>query len=187
MPKLTALRPLVALLGGIWCCSIIGFVWSDLIHSCALLPRNVWRLHGVISMPLVHKDWSHLLANSLPLAVFGALLMVQGRAYFYTAIVGVVVLGGLGLWLIGRTGAHIGASGLVFGLFGLLVARAYYTRSARSVAIAGLVMLGYGGLVWGVLPTNNGVSWEAHLTGAIAGVVMAKWLARTQRVHRGAG
>ena len=65
----------------------------------------------------------------------------------------------------------------MFGLFGLLLARAYYSRSLASLLVAGLVMVGYGGLIWGVLPTQSGVSWEGHLTGAGAGVVMAKWLA----------
>ena len=176
MDNLSRLHPLFALVAAVWVCSISGFVSTEVLRFCALVPRDVWQLHGIVSMVLVHKDWAHLAANTVPLAVLGALTLLEGRRYFVTSIAGVVLLGGIGLWLIGRAGSHVGASGLVFGLFALLLARAFYARSMRSVGIATLVMLGYGSFVWGILPTNSGVSWEAHLTGAMAGVVMAKWL-----------
>ena len=169
--------PVIGLLGAVWVLSILGFVWSGLLSYLALVPREFLHLFGIVGMPFVHQDWSHLLANSVPLAVFAGLVLVQGWPYFVRALVGITLLGGAALWLIGREGAHIGASGLVFGLFGLLLARAYFSRSLASLLVAGLVMVGYGGLIWGVLPTQSGVSWEGHLTGAGAGVVMAKWLA----------
>jgi len=177
--------PVLGLLASIWVLSMIGFAWNGLLSYFALVPRDFLHLPGILGMPFVHRDLAHLLANSLPLAVFAGLALVEGRAYFVRALLGIALLGGAALWLIGRQGAHIGASGLVFGLFGLLLARAYYSRSLRSVLIAGLVMLVYGGLVWGILPTQSAVSWEGHLTGAAAGVIMAKWLAGSSVAGRG--
>ena len=87
----------------------------------------------------------------------------------------VVLLGGAGVWLAARGGSHIGASGLVFGYFGYLVARGWYDRRIVSILIAIVVMVVYGGLLFGVLPTGGRVSWEGHLTGLIAGVLVARF------------
>ena len=127
-------------------------------------------------MPFLHQGFFHLLANTLPLLVFGALLLTRGADYFIRGLVLVTLLGGVLLWLFGRNAAHIGASGVVFGLFGLLIARALFTRSVESVVIAVVVMLGYGGLIWGVLPTDATVSWDGHLAGLVAGVASARLL-----------
>jgi len=112
----------------------------------------------------------------VPLIAFSLLLLTRGANYFLRGVVLVILGGGVLLWLFGRSAAHIGASGLVFGLFGLLLARALYARSAESMLIAIVVMLGYGGLVWGVFPTDATVSWDGHLAGLLAGIGSAKFL-----------
>lgn len=165
---------LSALVAAIWIVSCIGFVFSSLQFQLALVPRSFWHLSGVITMPLLHASFTHLIANSMPLIVFGGLLLLQGSRYLLRCICLVVVLGGLGLWVIGRSGAHIGASGLVFGLFGVLIARAYYQRSIEALLTAAVVMAFYGGIAWGILPTRDAVSWEGHLSGLLAGVATAR-------------
>jgi len=164
------------LVAAIWLVSIVGFVSDPFTYALALVPRDVWHLPGVITMALLHKDFGHLFANTLPLIAFGLLLLTRGAGYFMRGVGLVTLGGGVLLWLFGRSAAHIGASGLVFGLFGLLVARALYARSAESMLIATVVMLGYGGLVWGVFPTDASVSWDGHLAGLLAGVGSAKFL-----------
>ena len=84
------------------------------------------------------------------------------------------MLGGLGLWVLGRDAAHIGASGLIFGYFGFLVGCGYYERRLQSIAVSVLVVVVYGGLIVGVLPRGDRVSWEAHLFGLIAGGLCAR-------------
>lgn len=174
------LKQNLLLLGGlvsaIWAVSIAGFVFNALTYALALVPRDLWHLPGIVTMPLLHKDFGHLLANTVPLIAFGLLLLTRGAGYFLRGVVLVTLVGGVLLWLFGRSAAHIGASGLVFGLFGLLLARAWYARSVESLLIATLVMLGYGGLVWGVFPTDAAVSWDGHLAGLLAGVGSAKIL-----------
>lgn len=170
------LQLLAALIVLIWAVSIVGFVFDGFLRSFALVPRDLWHLPGVVTMPFLHQGFGHLAANTVPLAAFGGLLLTRGVDYFLRALVLVTLGGGLLLWLFGRSAAHIGASGVVFGLFGLLVARAFFAKSVESLLIAFVVMLGYGGLIWGVLPTDAGVSWDGHLAGLIAGVGTARLL-----------
>jgi len=117
------LKQNLLLLGGlivaIWAVSIVGFVFSSLTYALALVPRDVWHLPGIVTMALLHKDFGHLLANTLPLIAFGVLLLTRGADYFLRGVIWVALGGGVLLWLFGRSAAHIGASGLVFGLFGL--------------------------------------------------------------------
>jgi len=168
---------LVGLVGTIWVVSIVGFFFDSFMHAFALIPREFMHLPGIIGMPFLHQGFGHLIANTLPLAAFGGLLLTRGIDYFLRALVMVTLGGGLLLWIFGRTGAHIGASGVVFGLFGLLVARAIFARSAESILIGLVVMLGYGGLIFGVFPSDAAVSWDGHLAGLVAGIATARFLA----------
>ena len=167
---------ILGLVGVIWLVSIAGFVFDYIVRTFALVPREFTHLPGIVGMPFLHQGFGHLIANTLPLAGFSALLLTRGVDYFFRALIGITLGSGVLLWLFGRSAAHIGASGLVFGLFGLLVARAIFTRSLESILIGGAVMLGYGGLLWGVLPTDSAVSWDGHLAGLVAGVVTARFL-----------
>ena len=159
----------------IWAVSLYGlYVDERLVFALALLPRNVDGLPGILGAPLVHGSLAHLLANSIPLIVLGGLVVVRGGAYYLTTTLAIVVLGGLGLWLIGRDAAHIGASGLIFGYFGFLITRGWYERRLGSIAVAVAVVAVYGGMIAGVLPRGDGVSWEGHLCGLLAGALWAR-------------
>ena len=142
--------------------------------ALALVPRRVDGLPGILSAPLVHGSFAHLLANTFPLLILGGMVVIRGGAYYLTTTFPIVVLGGLGLWLLGRDAAHIGASGLLFGYFGFLVARGYYERRLGSIAVSIVVVVAYGGMIAGVLPRDDQVSWEAHLFGLIAGGLCAR-------------
>ena len=159
----------------VWGVSLYGlFVDQGLINDLAVVPRRLAGLSGVLSAPLVHGSVAHLAANTLPLLILGGLVMTRGVAYYLKVTLAIVVLGGLGLWVLGRSAAHIGASGLIFGYFGFLVARGFSERRPASIAIALAVGMLYGGLVAGVLPRDDGVSWEAHLCGLLAGAFCAR-------------
>lgn len=164
------------LLAAIWAASLLGFTSVELRHTLALVPRDLWHLHGILTMPFVHGDWAHLLANSVPLAILLALVRMQAGRRFWPAIVLTALGGGLALWLIGRYGSHVGASGLLFGLLGLLLGWTWFQRTLRALSIAGLVMLVYGSLLWGVLPAGGQVSWEGHLCGLVAGFLVSRWV-----------
>ena len=169
-------RVLVVVVGAIWGVSLYALMADDrLQYALAVVPRELAGLVGIVGMPFVHGTMEHLLANTVPLLVFGLIVVSRGVAYFLWVSAGIVVLGGLGLWLFGRESAHIGASGLVFGYFGLLVVRGLYERSLSSVGASLLVIILYGGMIFGVLPGGEEhVSWEAHLCGLIAGIAVAR-------------
>ena len=130
----------------IWAVSLYGlYVDERLVFALALVPRRVDGLPGILSAPLVHGSFAHLLANTFPLLILGGMVVIRGGAYYLTTTFPIVVLGGLGLWLLGRDAAHIGASGLLFGYCGFLVARGYYERRLGSIAVSIVVVVAYGG------------------------------------------
>ena len=166
---------LLASVGVIWAVSLVAFYVPKLQYQLALLPRRLDGLPGVLGMPFVHDSYGHLFANTLPLLVFGAMLVVRGVRYFLGVAFAVALLGGLALWAFGRSAAHIGASGVVFGLFGFLVVRGLYERRLTSIAITVFVTFTYGlSMLFGLVPVAGRVSWEGHLFGLLAGIVVAR-------------
>ena len=131
-------------------------------------------LRGILLAPLLHGSFSHLMSNTFPLLLLGGFVALRGTKTLVGLSLFVVVLGGLLVWLVGRPAIHIGASGLVFGYFGYLVAQGWYERSFVSIAVAAAVLLLYGGIIFGVLPQAGFISWEGHLFGLIAGVLAAR-------------
>jgi membrane associated rhomboid family serine protease len=151
-----------------------GMAFNDL----GIFPRQ-WRgLYGIALWPLLHGNIAHLLMNTLPLSVLGLLVALRGNRVFILSTLMIVLLGGLGVWLMGRPAYHIGASGLAFGYFGFLIAVGVYEGRISSLAIGTLVIFYYGGMIFGVVPQNSFVSWEGHLFGMLAGVFAARLLAR---------
>ena len=166
----------------VWAVSLCGLVVDErLVYALALVPRRVDGLSGILGAPLVHGSLAHLLANTVPLLVLGGMVVIRGVAYYLATTLAIVVLGGLGLWALGRDAAHIGASGLIFGYFGFLVGRGYYERRLQSIAVSVLVVVLYGGMLAGVVPRDDRVSWEAHLFGLLAGGLCARLATRSAR------
>ena len=148
-------------------------------------------LWGIVFAPLLHADWSHLVANTLPALILGFLMTLAGLARFVYATAIVWILGGFGTWLIGNIGApygyetnHIGASGLIFGWLAFLLVFGWFTRNFWEIAIGLVVLFFYWGLLFGLLPGRVGVSWQGHLCGAIAGVIAAYLLSGPERKAR---
>lgn len=146
--------------------------------------RSLDGLDGILWSPLLHAGWPHLLSNTIPVFVFAFLAMAVGigRWVLVTAIVW--LLGGLGVWLTGPADAvTVGASGLAFGWLAFLLVRGLFNRSVGQLAVAAVLFVLWGGMLWGLLPGSPGVSWQAHLFGALAGVFSAWLLARSDREH----
>ena len=147
---------------------------GNALDQFGIVPRQVRGLIGIPLAPVLHAGFAHLLSNTLPLLILGGFVAFRGKSILIGLIVFVNIVGGLGTWIIGSTGVHLGASILVFGFFGYLVARGWYDRSFISIAVAIVVLILYGGLIFGVLPVRAFVSWEGHLLGMLAGVVYAR-------------
>jgi len=162
-----------------WGVEIVDLVvFRGRLDLLGVRPRNLQGLWGIPLMPLLHSGWGHLMANTLPFATLGWLVMVRRIRDFFVVTAIATLVGGLGVWLLGgHNTVHIGASGVVFGYLGYLLLRGYFERSLMASAIAIAVALAYGGLLWGVLPGQRGVSWEGHLFGFIGGGIAAYLLA----------
>ena len=124
--------------------------------------------------PFLHGGLGHVISNTVPLLILAGFVALRGPSRLLYVTLIVVVVGGAGVWVFGRTAAHVGASGLVFGYFGYLMASGWYDRRPLSIIIAVGVFFLYGTLLFGVFPTAGFVSWEGHLFGLIAGVLAAR-------------
>jgi membrane associated rhomboid family serine protease len=144
------------------------------LDAGGIRPRTEAGLWGILLAPFLHAGFAHLLANTAPLLVLGWLVLVRGLRDFVRVTAVAVLPGGLGVWLVGGTRTvHIGASGLVFGYLGYLFLRGYWERSVSAILVAVAAGVLYGGVLWGILPTGHGVSWEGHLFGFAGGATAA--------------
>lgn len=163
------------------------------LDANGIRPLELDGLWGIVFSPLLHASWEHLMANTVPLLVLGFLMTLAGLSRFVWATAIVWILGGLGTWLIGDVGSscgptdHIGASGLIFGWLAFLLVFGIFVRRVSNIVIGLVVMFAYGGVLLGAMPVLGlcgGVSWQAHLCGAIAGVVAAYLLSAPERKAR---
>jgi membrane associated rhomboid family serine protease len=136
-------------------------------------PRRLSGLKGILFSPLIHGDWKHLLDNSLPVFFLSLALFYFYRDIAYKIWFLIYFIGGILLWGFGRQAYHIGASGLIYGLASFLFLSGVIRRVRSLMAISLLVVFWYGGMVWGLLPFDFQVSFEAHITGAVAGIILA--------------
>lgn len=135
-------------------------------------PLDVSSIWHVFTSPLLHANFEHLLSNTVPGAVFSFLIGMSRARVWWEVTAFVVLIGGAGTWLLGGVGTnHIGASGLVYGWLAYLLVRGLFNRSIMQIMLGVGLGLAYSGLVWGVLPGVPGVSWQAHLFGALGGVM----------------
>ena len=138
-----------------------------------ILPRELSGLKGIFLSPFIHGDWNHVFNNSLPLLILGWAMF-----YFYRSLAPKVIflsfiLAGLYTWISARSAYHIGASGLVYALFGFLFISGFLRKYIPLVALSFLVAFLYGSLIWGILPWDKSISWEGHFWGLFIGLVLA--------------
>jgi membrane associated rhomboid family serine protease len=157
----------------IWLVKALEFFLGHPLTAFGILPRSFPHLTGIVTAPLVHGDWGHLWSNTAPLFVSVAAIFYLYREFAWRSVLWIWALTGLWVWLGAVSAFHIGASGLVYGFVSFLFFSGILRWETRSVAISILVAFLYGGMVWGIFPTQEKVSWESHLFGAIAGVAIA--------------
>lgn len=149
------------------------------LNGFGILPRNLWGLMGIVFSPLLHYSEPHVMTNCVSLFLLLIILYMHREYRPEVTLTAIWILSGLGTWLIGRAGyehqpvVHIGASGVIYGLVTYLIAAAWWLRSWTSALWAGLILFLYGGIFYGLLPQEGIMSWEGHLSGAVAGVLVA--------------
>lgn len=172
------LQALIVVVGFVALLYVIEGVDTVLGHTLdyhGIWPRDIDEWDGIIWAPLLHAGWDHLLANSVPFLVLGLLATAGGIGQFLGVTTIIWLASGVGTFLIGSDGVHLGASGVVFGFLTFLLVRGLFARSVPQILIAVAVFAVYGSVLWGVLPNQPGISWEGHLSGAVGGI-LAAWL-----------
>jgi membrane associated rhomboid family serine protease len=173
------LELLVAIVGVMWVVEITNSLDSQHLNDDGIHARSLARLWGIFTAPFVHAGWGHLLSNTVPLLFLGLIVALRGAARLAVLTAIVIVLGGLGTWLIAPAGTNtIGASGVVFGYATYLLARGFFNRSMLELLTGVGVGVVWGGALVASLVPHPGISWQGHLCGGLAGVVAAWVLAR---------
>lgn len=162
-----------------WAIELLNTLAGHALDAWGIVPRTETGLVGIVCAPFLHGSIAHLASNSLPFLVLGWFVMLWRVSDFIWVSLVVAVVAGLGTWLIAPSGTvHVGASGVIFGYLGFLLARGYFERSLSSILLSLGVGALYGGVLFGVLPGQAGISWQGHLFGFIGGVIAARVLAK---------
>ncbi|MFI6826699.1 rhomboid family intramembrane serine protease [Kribbella sp. NPDC050241] len=180
----SGLKLLGVLVGLMWLSEIIDAATNGALDQYGIIARDPQGLIGIITAPFLHLGFGHLISNTLPLVTLGLLIAVGGAARLFAVTAIVTVIGGFGTWLISPPNTvTIGASGLVFGYAAYLIMRGLFNRRISQVLVGVVVVLVWGSALLGGLLPQDGISWQGHLFGAIAGV-LAAWILADDRSKR---
>jgi len=182
---LTLWGTLIALM---WALLITDWILPAHLTAWGITPRTPGGLlPGIIAAPLLHAGAAHLISNMVPLAVMGTIAALRDWRGMWTALALATLVSGLGVWLLSPAGSvTVGASGIVFGLFGYQLARGVVMRRLGDLLIAILLIAVYGSIVWGIFPTHPHISWQAHLFGFIGGAFAALVARRAAKAKQAA-
>jgi len=167
---------LAAIVAVMWVIEVINSLDSNKLDADGIYPRDFARVWGIFTAPFLHVSFAHLISNTIPFVFMGLIIALRGAARVGLVTLIVIVIGGLGTWLIAP--AHsvtVGASGVVFGYAGYLLTRGLFDRSALELATGVIVGVVWGGALLASLVPHYGISWQGHLCGGIAGIIAA-WL-----------
>lgn len=174
--------------------TILAFLWilegidtillGGILDNFGIHPRQIVGLPAIFLAPFLHGGFFHLASNSLPFLIFGMLCITDGMDEFITVVLSAMLISGIGTWLMAPSDTvHIGASGVIFGMFGYLLMKGFFTRKFFPILISLIVAIAYGGLIRGVLPTQPGISWQSHLFGFVGGVLCARLMAKKLKMR----
>lgn len=158
------------ILGILWLIQLINWSLKYRLNILGIWPRKLWGLPGIIFSPFLHGNWNHLFFNSIPLLILINLNLLMGWAVFYKLSIFIILVSGFATWLIGRPGIHVGASGVLMGYWGFLLAQAYLNPSVLGIIVGALCLYYLGGLWLNLLPSGAHVSVEGHIAGCLAGI-----------------
>lgn len=171
------------------------FIFHNSLNNFGIMPRSLIGLRGILFAPFLHGGLGHLIANTIPFIILGWLVMLQETSDFWIVTVITMIVGGLGIWVFAPAysteiqydhivyirSVHLGSSILIFGYLGFLLTRGYFQKNLPSIMLSIVVFLMYGGVLWGVLPSQPGISWQGHLFGFIGGVIAARVIAKEKQ------
>lgn len=185
--RTNALLLVLAMVGLMWMLEIVDIAADQRLDSYGIHPRDVDGLPEILAAPFLHAGFGHLISNTVPFVLMGAAIALGGLARVALVTLIVALVSGFGTWLIAASNSvHLGASGVVFGYATYLVSRGIFSRRLSELAVGVIVVAIWGaGLLQGLLPQER-ISWQAHLFGAVGGVVAAAMLVRRREARPGA-
>jgi membrane associated rhomboid family serine protease len=157
----------------IWICYFLSLILP--LNQWGLVPRTMPGLLGIVLSPFLHGSLLHLISNSISFAVFASVLALLEGSKMFRKMILMVLIGGSLTWLLGRSAIHIGASGLIFSLFGYMLLAGWFSKKIKYIAVSFFLIFFYSGMIFGILPGLPGISWEGHLFGFIAGIMVARF------------
>jgi len=172
---LTKIKGVLIVVVLLWVAYILNIliIFID-FNQFGIRPREIEGLVGIVVAPFLHGNFPHLISNSIPLLILGSTSMILYEKSTPGAVIWITLIGGFLVWLSGGINTnHIGASGVIYGLAAFLFMNGIFRHNLKSIIVAIAVYIGYGGMIYGVLPNQRGISWEGHLFGALAGAFVA--------------
>ena len=177
----------ISFVGLLWCIKLWEWLLDWPLVTLGVYPLSPHSLVGILSGPLIHGSFAHIATNTFGVVILGTALLYGYPKSRWWVLAMIWLLSGIGVWLFGRPSFHIGASGLTHGLFFFLFVVSVLRRDRRSIALMMMAFLLFGGMFWGVLPSEEGVSFEYHLFGGIAGILAAllfwRWDPKPEEKH----
>lgn len=164
----------------LWVIHALQYVSGVSLGWLGVFPREWWGLKGVLFSPFIHGDWGHLISNTPPLFVLSAMVLFFYRRIAIPAFIMIYLLTGMAVWAFAdlfemARHFHIGASGVIYGLVAFVFWNGVFRRNIRAIALALIMVFYYGSMVYGILPGQEGISWESHLLGALVGIFTSFW------------
>lgn len=160
----------------LWIIHLFKFAFGlDWLARLGVFPRHVDGLWGILFSPLLHSDWGHLLSNTPPVLALGIMVLFFYRRIAWPAFAMIYLLTGLAVWIFGREVYHIGASGVIYGLVAFVFWNGIFRRNLKSIVLSLIVVFYYGSMFAGILPGQEGISWESHLLGGLVGIFVSFW------------
>lgn len=156
-----------------WAVKIIEYNFELSFAHFGVFPQRLSGLKGLLFSPFIHKDFTHLINNSYPILILGGILFSIYRKIALQLFIWLFFIANFWLWIIGRPSFHIGASGIIYALASFLLVSGIVQKNPRLSAVSMLIIFLYGSMIWGLLPTKELISWEGHLAGFMAGIVVA--------------
>jgi len=173
--KQSQITDVVLLLASMWLVFFLQLILPYDLSSFGIMPRTLTGLLHIPLSPWVHHSTTHLIFNSVPLLILGFIVHLSNRVQFWEVTILIILLSGLGTWLIGNPGVHGGASSLIMGYWSYILVNALYVRSAKSIFLALITLFLYGGMFFVLLDVRPQISWAGHVSGFMSGALIV-WL-----------
>jgi len=174
------LKFIISILIIAWIVEIIDQFTGISLDALGIRPRTISGLIGVPLMPFLHGGWGHIINNTISLAIMGVIASTLDSKNFKTVTAFIILLGGILIWIAGRNAIHVGASALIYGYFGYIIAACIVLKNWQAVLYGAIIIYAQLSMFAGMLPftTSNNVSWEGHLFGAISGAVVGCFIVK---------